>query len=519
LTTAPAPPPATPPWELLSLEELRELLAVATPAEAAELQALMEAEWLERRRRVWRSDPVAWSGERLGVFTWSKQAEILAAIPQHRRVSVPSCHGPGKDFTASVAACWWIDVHPPGEAFVVSTAPTEPQVAGILWREINARNTWAPYNGVRANLPGRLNLKDWYIGNQLVAIGRKPTDYAVTDSGTIPQFQGIHARNLLVIIDEADGIPQTLWTALSTLGTNEGARMLAIGNPDTSGTPFDRANQPGSGWHVIRIPLWATPNFTGEPVPADVGMSLVGRTWLEETERDYGRGSAYWSSKVEAESPGDDPSVQVVPGSYIKRARETTREWPEEALAVVTLGVDVGAGGDESVLREMRGPVAGRVWRSRHKDPERLMGEIMHAARETGATAINVDAIGIGWGITGWLKSLQVKAHTARINPVVVSEEATEPEKYANLRSQLWWMAREKCRLGLWDLSGLDDQTISELQAPRYAHDLHGRIKVEPKDDTKARLGRSPDNADALILAAHRPVAAYPTRFRTRRTA
>jgi hypothetical protein len=31
-------------------------------------------------------------------------------------------------------AHWWIDVHPPGEAFVVTTAPTTPQVEAILRR-------------------------------------------------------------------------------------------------------------------------------------------------------------------------------------------------------------------------------------------------------------------------------------------------------------------------------------------------------------------------------------------------
>jgi hypothetical protein len=38
--------------------------------------------------------------------------------------------------TAARIAAWWLDVHPPGEAFVVSTAPTFSQVRAILWREI-----------------------------------------------------------------------------------------------------------------------------------------------------------------------------------------------------------------------------------------------------------------------------------------------------------------------------------------------------------------------------------------------
>ena len=37
--------------------------------------------------------------------------------------------------------------------------------------------------------------------------------------------------------------------------------------------------------------------------------------------------------------------------------------------------------------------------------------------------------------------------------------------------------------------------------APIYAFDLRGRIKVEPKEKIKERLRRSPDRADALVLA------------------
>jgi hypothetical protein len=50
----------------------------------------------------------------------------------------------------------------------------------------------------KAGLPGRITLDaKWYIGNELVAYGRKPADYDPA------AFQGIHARYVSVIIDEA----------------------------------------------------------------------------------------------------------------------------------------------------------------------------------------------------------------------------------------------------------------------------------------------------------------------------
>jgi hypothetical protein len=49
------------------------------------------------------------------------------------------------------------------------------------------------------------------------------------------------------------------------------------------------------------------------------------------------------------------------------------------------------------------------------------------------------------------------------------------------------------------------DNTLAQLLETHYEHDLKGRVKVEPKDDIRKRTGRSPDNADALLLAYYHP--------------
>jgi hypothetical protein len=133
-------------------------------------------------------------------------------------------------------ALWWIDVHPPGEAFVVTTAPTTPQVEAILWRYMGNAHK-------KGGLPGRITLDaKWYIGNELVAYGRKPADYDPA------AFQGIHARYVLVIIDEAGGVPKSIFDAVDALATNVDARVVAVGNPDDPASHFATICKPGSGW-------------------------------------------------------------------------------------------------------------------------------------------------------------------------------------------------------------------------------------------------------------------------------
>ena len=66
-----------------------------------------------------------------------------------------------------------------------------------------------------------------------------------------------------------------------------------------------------------------------------------------------------------------------------------------------------------------------------------------------------------------------------------------------------------------WDLSVMEDAdtTVAQLLTPRYTEDLKGRILIEKKDDIRARIGRSPDQADALLLAFAVPVNAQAAYF------
>ncbi len=68
----------------------------------------------------------------------------------------------------------------------------------------------------------------------------------------------------------------------------------------------------------------------------------------------------------------------------------------------------------------------------------------------------------------------------------------------------MWWtIGREMSSQGLWDLSRMEngDITAAELLVPRWELDTKGRIIIEPKDKIRDRTGKSPDHADALLLA------------------
>jgi hypothetical protein len=129
---------------------------------------------------------------------------------------------------------------------------------------------------------------------------------------------------------------------------------------------------------------------------------------------------------------------------------------------------------------------------------------------------VKVDSTGLGWAMVGRLKELSSKhnpssketTHSAEV--VGVNFGAAAPpgfeKKFLNMRAYLWWqVGRENSRLGLWDLGECDDDTINELTTPRYViMDSFGKIKIESKKEVKKRLGFSPDQADALLLAFYK---------------
>ncbi|MGQ5576758.1 hypothetical protein [Streptomyces sp. ECR3.8] len=457
-----------------------------------QVQRKLDRRNLRHRTRLYQDNPVGWVRERLGQVVWSKQRDIMLSIRDHRRTAVRSCHGVGKSHTASLVASWWLDTHPPGEAFVVTSAPTFAQVRAILWRYIRRVHR-------RGKLAGRVNQTEWHMEDELVAFGRKPADHDES------AFQGIHARYVLVILDEACGIPEQLWVAADALTTNSDCRILAIGNPDNPASHFRKVCQPGSGWNVIGISAFESPNLTGEEVPEDVAQALVSRGWVEEKATEWGEDNPLYKSKVLGEFSEDAPN-KVVRASDIAKCRIDPEAKPTAAdLEPVELGVDVGGGGDETVIRERRGRRAGREWRAHTDRPEKIAPLVLQALKESGATAVKVDSIGIGFGVIGELRNLAGQGkHSARIVGVNVGEKSSQPGKFKNLRAEIWWeIGRSLSERQGWDLSQMAnaDTTVAQLLEPLWEVDAQGRIFVEPKDEIRKRLGRSPDNADALLLA------------------
>ncbi len=185
---------------------------------------------------------------------------------------------------------------------------------------------------------------------------------------------------------------------------------------------------------------------------------------------------------------------------WLERARLAVMPPPEDPKT--WLGVDVAyRGDDDSVIVVRRGPVVLHCEERHGHDTVQVAGWAADLARRYGATDINVDAIGVGAGVAPVLR----QQTSAKVHEIMAGAPARDSERFANLRAEMSWGLRERFESGEISLANLPrdvvDRLSGELTGIRWFQTPSGKVQIEPKEKFKQRLGRSPDAADALILA------------------
>lgn len=444
------------------------------------------------RQARYRRDPVAWVSERLGMHLWSKQREVAMSVVQHKRTVVKSCHASGKTFLAALLTCWWIDVHADEEVMVVTTAPTDAQVKKLLWQYIRRIHRQYDLRGTVSEAA------EWKSGDRdYIAYGRKPADT------NLSAFQGQHVKYLLAIIDEAGGVPRMIFDGVDSITTADTNRVLAIGNPDDSGSEFGRIylhNDPT--WNKLTIRAHDTPNFTGEDVPQDLRDNLISKNWVEEKRQSWGETDHRYVAKVNAEFP-DESADTLIPISTIYAAQQVSIIPPEHTRG--TLGVDVARfGKDLTAIVHNFGGIIEVVDTWGKTDTKETADRVHDIAVRLGVSEVRIDGVGVGAGVVDQLAHRGDRTYQV----VEVSGGAASPDinQWYNYRAFLFDHLRSLIRtksLSLPEPAGADSpeqQLSDELSGVRYKF-KNGALLIESKDDIRKRGGESPNLADALTYA------------------
>ena len=429
-------------------------------------------------------NPVLCAVHFLKCSVWLRQQEILESVNTHRKTAVKACHASGKTFVAAIAVLWWLITRPNG--IVVTTAPTWLQVERVLWGEIHSAVTRAAYKFPR---PSATKLE---LGPNRYAIGIS-TNEAV-------RFQGFHG-DVLIIIDEAPGVSPEIYEAIASISAGGDCRILALGNPVIASGPFyDIFTENRENWNLITISAFDTPNLAGltpesllELPDHELDLNpypyLTTRRWVKEKYKEWGPGHPLWESRVLGNFPTQSEDA-LFALTWLEQAK--LRTGGEGDLYA---GLDVaGPGEDETVLCVRRGfmIILLRSWAN--SDPR---GDVVAALQPYRASlkGLNVDSAGIGYFMAKHLADLGFP-----VTQVNVGERAENSEKFFNKKAEIYWGARMRAEAG--DMAGLvDERAIAQLVGIRYSHNSRGQVVIESKDDARKRGVKSPDRAEAIILA------------------
>lgn len=344
----------------------------------------------EKNQR-YRKDPAAWALDKLGIIFHDKQREIGDALVEHRNVAVAAGHGTGKSFQAAILACWWVDTHPLGSAYVATTAPTNDQISEIIFREVKRIHSISQERVAKGiikadeGLQGRVGEDNtWKIerAGRLVTVmkGRKPPDNKAGDA-----FQGLHARYVLAIGDEATGLSEEMIDGLANITSNDNSRRFLISNPTNPYSYLGRIFlKPTGAWKLIHVSVFNLPTFHGKnginctpetcdkwhehrtlPVglryPKDMLESISGPQFVEDKKKEYGEDSARYKARVLGEFAFEAGS-NLFTDRELTQAVDTVVEpyWDDQPI----LGVDVARFGEDLsvVYRADAGTVVEREW-------------------------------------------------------------------------------------------------------------------------------------------------------------
>jgi hypothetical protein len=421
---------------------------------------------------AYRDDPVSFVTEVLGAKPLPWQIKFLEAIASgERRISVRAGHGVGKSTVCSWALIWHMVTRYPQKSVV--TAPTASQLFDALFSELKAWINKLPpaLQELFEVFSDRINMK---------ASPESSFISARTSSADRPEaLAGIHSEHVLIVVDEASAIPESVFEAAAGSMSGHSATTILISNPTrNSGLFYQTHHTLASDWFRIHVSCVDNP--------------LVSSDFVAQIKATYGEDSNAFRIRVLGDFAAADDDT-LIPASLVDSAR--VRDVPTSPSDDLVYGLDVARfGTDRTALCKRRGNVVLEIRSWGGLDLMQTVGQVVNEAKNDNPSEICVDTIGLGSGVADRLREMGYN-----VRDVNVSESSAMNPNANKLRDELWMSVKDWLETKAVKLPK-DDTLRHELVAPRYTFTSSGKIVVESKDSLRKRGMRSPDLADSLCL-------------------
>lgn len=453
----------------------------------------------EAQLRRWAAEPGLFVRQVLGATPDPWQDDVLAQWTQHDRIAILGSKGCAKTCLEAWLVLHTLMTQPHCKVPCVSISGD--QLRDGLWAELakwhgrsallKALFHWSVERVVRKTSPST-----WFAAARTFNRDADPN----TQSQSIA---GLHEDRIVMVIDEAGGVPPSLLATADAVLANQGpgkfARVLIGGNTTSiAGALYLAATKQRKFWHLVHV--------TSDPDDPK-RTPRVSKEWARQQIDSYGRDNPWVKINVFAEFPETAIGKLLSLSDLEAAAARKVEEDPRQPLV---LGVDVGMVTDAAVIYPRRGRLLYEPEVLRGASTIVIAGQVTKMARELGAVAVFVDAGGPGIGVVDQLRALGQSCV-----PVYFGGAADDSQRYANKRTEMHGRLADWIKEG--GAIGRCTELVQDLLEPEVGWNLKGQQILEPKEEVKARLGRSPDWGDGAGLTFAYPVAAPPVDEATQR--
>jgi len=363
-------------------------------------------------------------------------------------------------------------------------------------------------------------------------------------------YVGLHNDQVIGIFDEASLMPRTFWDATANLRKSPKTKFVALGNPkdrmDALGVIAEPAKEiggweglgttdktmtwPAVGHNAIAIQLYGLdgPNFQSEKPKFPY---LITPRQVEEDKIRYGEKSWQFQMMDLGIMPADVSGRRVITRALCERGNAFGEPiWDANSELTNFIGLDPAVSFDDgdrtaivllTVGRDIHGyqicavtdgplvipTITGKL--DSEGKPATVEDQIAQYVREY-AQKFSVKPYHCGFDATGHgaLAVSLARIWDPHVVPIefggrppdrkpTLGSEKTERELYGKMVSALWFAARNAIVAG--QIRGLTQSLFEEGSMREYLITKDGKEDVEPKSNTRKRLGKSPDLFDAFV--------------------
>lgn len=465
--------------------------------------------------KFWQWNPVAFVYSLEIAKLLPYQAEAINSIVENKRTIIRSGHGAGKTFIMAICAIWWLCTHwLKGEGCsVIVTSPSSSNLTTVFWSQFSKCVDLLPdYLKNSFTLTAETaycneDIRGWRL------------DLRTARKENPDSMQGQH--NVLFLGDEWSGIPTEIYKVMEGSMSDEGSRILTIGNPlRRSGWGYEANTKNKDLWNCIHIDCSI---YTSDKIFETFWTDILGTIHVDSNPgRVDPKEVQKWLDISGGDTDGYDYRIRVR-GEFPLSGKNQfidlgvitpcfDRTLYLEQKKTHTIGLDPATdGGDDIALVHRWGNniMSIKTWQER--DTRQIAYQVRDWIKNEGGSYtfdfLAIDSIGDGKGVYDSLYEFAQNGTLPNLKHVrqfKSSFEAPDKERFDRLRDYVydqmkWWLIndkpafhpsyKEKC-----------EELKEEMVSITSGFNNFGKLKIESKQDMRKRGIKSPNITDALAM-------------------